>query len=135
MQENVKALSFLKAKQLKRLCFYILPFIFILPASQLSAQQLQYRQNLPLTDSLSQAIAKVAQFDSTERSSNNNLAAFDIPHYFIPSYARRNPSGYSYLCRLELQIEDELPLGLWIRADETAHPGGSLYVRMKLIRF
>ncbi|MFK7921495.1 MAG: hypothetical protein AB8H47_06035 [Bacteroidia bacterium] len=94
---------------------------------------MQYRKNLPLTDSLQQQIQ--AQFSFSQSSSSESVKGLRIPQYFIPTYARANPSGYSYLCRLELQIEDELPLGLWIRADEKAHPGGSLYVRMKLIRF
>ena len=33
---------------------------------------------------------------------------------FIPEFARKNPTGYTYLCRLELQIEKDLPLGLWL---------------------
>jgi len=135
MQENVKVISFAGFQSLKKLCFYILPFIFVLSVSTLHAQDIQFRKNLPLTDSLTQVIANTIQFERNERSRSGDNPAFQIPNYFIPTYARRNPSGYSYLCRLELQIEDELPLGLWIRADEKMHPGGSLYVRMKLIRF
>jgi hypothetical protein len=58
-----------------------------------------------------------------------------VPPYFVPTYARQNPSGYSYLCRLELKAEDKLPLGIWLRADETNHPGGNIYLRLKMIRF
>lgn len=131
MKENVKVSHSVSIdfNWLKGFCI----LLFLFSASLLSAQELQYRQNLPLTDSLQQQIQ--ARFSFSKNSPSERIQGLRIPQYIIPTYARANPSGYSYLCRLELQIEDELPLGLWIRADEKAHPGGSVYLRMKLIRF
>ncbi|MEO0898462.1 MAG: hypothetical protein AAFY71_18765 [Bacteroidota bacterium] len=57
----------------------------------------------------------------------------------MPEYARENPSGYSFLCRLELKAEDKLPVGLWVEVEDgknlslPTYP--HTYFRLKLIRF
>ncbi|MEL6851308.1 MAG: hypothetical protein AAFP92_22495, partial [Bacteroidota bacterium] len=59
------------------------------------------------------------------------------PH-FLPAYARKNPSGYSYLCRLELDIENRLPIGIWVDLGDQigASPSAaSASLRLKLKRF
>jgi hypothetical protein len=57
----------------------------------------------------------------------------------LPAYARENPSGYSYLCRLELAIEEKAPIGVWVKvADRPAWKGdglSNLQVQFKLLRF
>ena len=57
----------------------------------------------------------------------------------IPAYARNNPSGYSYLCQMELQVEKNLPVPLWFRAgkiQEWEHYNSSaMYVQVKLLGF
>lgn len=114
--------------------YCILLFVMLGLSLSLSGQTLSYDYNLPITDSLQQQF-RIQNPELLSIPLDPSDSNFQIPTYFLPSYARRNPSGYSYLCRLELKIEDELPLGLWIRADEKAHPGGSLYLRMKVLRF
>jgi hypothetical protein len=59
------------------------------------------------------------------------------PH-FLPAYARRNPAGHASLCRLELQIENRLPLAFWVKAGDSGirpQPWRSLDVQVKLLRF
>ncbi|MEL6698616.1 MAG: hypothetical protein AAFV78_11825 [Bacteroidota bacterium] len=57
----------------------------------------------------------------------------------MPGYARDNPAGHAYLCRLELKTENTLPIGIWVKV---ADPKELLptqiphtYLRMKLLRF
>ncbi|MCB0844279.1 MAG: hypothetical protein KDE26_13580 [Bacteroidetes bacterium] len=38
----------------------------------------------------------------------------------LPKYARENPAGHSYLCRLEVKIEKSLPVGLWMKVGDSA---------------
>ncbi len=62
-----------------------------------------------------------------------------LPRTLIPEYVRKNPRGYSYLCRLELEIEEKLPIGVWIKFGEEGQsmgrPGGNARVRFKLFQF
>lgn len=57
----------------------------------------------------------------------------------LPDYVKKNPSGYSWLCRMELKIEDELPVGLWVKAGDPGgvvhSTGNNLHVKFKLFRF
>lgn len=58
----------------------------------------------------------------------------------IPQYVRENPTGYSYLCRLELQIERDLPIGVWFRVGDTENspvysPTRNAHVQFKLFNF
>ena len=115
------------------LLFLLLVFL----SHKLNAQKLQFEQ--PLTPKALES-SKKQIWQNQILISNPLISAIPksdliIPNYFVPQYARENPSGYSYLCRLELKAEDELPLGIWLRADETSHPGGNLYLRLKMIRF
>lgn len=78
------------------------------------------------------------QFPAFQVSSSGTL----LPNgHLIPGYIRENPLQYSYLCRLELNIEEKLPVGLWLRIDQ---PGfgqpfrtnpGNVYFNMKMLRF
>lgn len=56
-----------------------------------------------------------------------------------PQFVKDNPRGYSYLCRLELQIEDKLPIGVWINLGEhtnlAGNSGGNAHVKFKLLNF
>lgn len=78
---------------------------------------------------------------SPDHLSDQPLAAplATVSNAFLPSYARENPSGYSYLCRLELKVEDTLPVGLWLKlgTDESLKTGpfSAANLRMKLFRF
>lgn len=60
----------------------------------------------------------------------------------LPSYVQENPLGYSYLCRLELEIEEKLPVGVWMKIGEPSMQSNfeglarqNAYVRFKLLRF
>ena len=69
-------------------------------------------------------------------------SVFNAPNdHLIPDYVRENPMNYSYLCRLEQQIEAKLPVGLWLKLEpnnfrQPSLPSpGNAYIRMKMIRF
>ncbi|MEM6807390.1 MAG: hypothetical protein AAF696_38670 [Bacteroidota bacterium] len=48
------------------------------------------------------------------RSESQRTPFLNVSPVYLPKFARNNPTGYTYLCRLELQIEKDLPLGLWL---------------------
>ncbi len=107
-------------------------FLLLLASSNLPAQALRYDQPLySHAESKSDSLAKFQRLTLPTESSPTPF----LTQAFLPEYARENPSGYSYLCRMELKLEDQLPLGIWVRADEKGYPGGSLYLRLKMIRF
>lgn len=63
-------------------------------------------------------------------------------HFPLPDHVVENPLGYSYLCRLELEIEERLPVGVWMKIGESSSPAQfeglprqNAYVRFKLFRF
>lgn len=53
----------------------------------------------------------------TEAPAPVSLGRVQPSPYFLPKYARQNPSGYSFLCRKELQLEDRLPVGIWFEME------------------
>ena len=70
----------------------------------------------------------------------DSLGSFSfLPETIIPEYVRENPRGYSYLCRLELKIEEKLPIGVWIKIGENSgfagDAKGNAHVRFKLFQF
>lgn len=85
-------------------------------------------------------------FFNAEISFPSGLASAD-PHpldkmtssYFLPTYARENPAGHAPLCRLELAIENQWPIGIWAEADAAAQLRLGLMpqplVQVKLLRF
>ena len=56
-----------------------------------------------------------------------------------PRFVRENPRGFSYLCRLELEIEEKLPIGVWLNLGEWSHlpgnSGGNAHIKFKLLDF
>jgi hypothetical protein len=51
-----------------------------------------------------------------------------IPTKLFPQHVIQNPQGFSPLCRMELQIERQSPVGVWFRIDgnrlgSVANPG------------
>lgn len=68
-----------------------------------------------------------------------NLNIIPITNDLFPAYVRQNPRGYSYLCRLELVVEEKLPVGLWVKLGEKngvkGIVGSPANFRMKLVRF
>lgn len=55
----------------------------------------------------------------------------------LPQYARENPTGYSYLCRLELSLEQSMPVSLWLKLGEQSYGQikGNVHAQIKLKRF
>lgn len=57
----------------------------------------------------------------------------------IPAYAQENPSGYTYLCRMELEVEKNLPVPLWFRAGKVntweTYNSTAMYLQVKLLGF
>ena len=57
----------------------------------------------------------------------------------MPQYVQDNPTGYSYLCRLELDLEKKLPVPVWLKMEDNRKLSEGLtnnvYVRFKLLRF
>jgi hypothetical protein len=63
-------------------------------------------------------------------------AHFPVTNRLFPQHVLHNPLGYSPLCRMEVQIEKQSPVGVWMRLDGNgmqgfAHPGWAS-VRFKL---
>ncbi|MEZ4774420.1 MAG: hypothetical protein R3D00_14640 [Bacteroidia bacterium] len=106
----------------------------------LSAQTLHCPSPTLLPDSSVHFTAKIRLssqtfVDPTHSFQNKTSQTPDI----LPSYAKENPSGYSWLCRMELKIEDELPVGLWVKAGDSGgvvnSTGNNLHIKLKLFRF
>ncbi|MEM0995824.1 MAG: hypothetical protein AAGN35_02040 [Bacteroidota bacterium] len=57
----------------------------------------------------------------------------------LPRHVRNNPRGYSPLCRLELRLENELPVAMWVKLgpnpDLTYAIRSNAEVRLKLLKF
>ncbi|TAE50239.1 MAG: hypothetical protein EAZ89_12485 [Bacteroidetes bacterium] len=106
---------------------YLLPFLLlwlILPAGRLAAQvRIQAGNPAP--------VAK--PFAPADTGSISSL------RFRLPSYVQQNPSGYSPLCRLELKLENRLPVSAWVKIDEAARyrvqPFRSVDLQVKLLRF
>ncbi|MEZ4826308.1 MAG: hypothetical protein R3C61_08435 [Bacteroidia bacterium] len=62
----------------------------------------------------------------------------EIPD-ILPDYAKENPSGHTWLCRAELRIENQLPVGIWVKAGDAGgivnSTGNNLHLKLKLLRF
>ena len=77
----------------------------------------------------------------TEASFSTSFATdYSRVQYFsetlFPDFVKENPRGYSYLCRLELKVEEKLPLGIWFNVGENVGiPGGNAHVRFRLFNF
>lgn len=58
---------------------------------------------------------------------------------FQPRFVQENPTGYSYLCRLELSIEAKSPVGVWLKLNDAPMVPGRLPsnadLRFKLLKF
>ena len=56
-----------------------------------------------------------------------------------PAFVQENPRGYSYLCRLELEIEEKLPVGVWVKAGDAQQVNTGIksnaHLRLKLLNF
>lgn len=67
------------------------------------------------------------------------LLSWKNSYQILPEYARENPTGYTFLCRLELKGEDKMKIPVWIKVDDnnsySAPSFPHTYVRFKLLRF
>ncbi len=70
---------------------------------------------------------------------NNAYEHLYIRENWLPTHVRRNPAGYSFLCRLEREIEKSTPVGLWVRVGEVNpweyYNRQQMYVQVKLFGF
>ncbi|MEM9718795.1 MAG: hypothetical protein AAGA10_06090, partial [Bacteroidota bacterium] len=84
--------------------------------------------------------------DSTNKSFQADFAGtkfsrepFNLSYPFLPEFARVNPAGHSYLCRMEVNVEKNLPVPLWIRAgkvqDWESYNSTAMYLQVKLLGF
>ncbi len=48
---------------------------------------------------------------------NSSGVVLNYAPNFLPTYARNNPSGYSYLCLKEIEVEKKLPIGIWFEVE------------------
>ncbi len=49
-------------------------------------------------------------------------ASLLVSPQLLPRFVRENPRGYSYVCRLELEVEEKLPVGVWVRGGAESQP-------------
>jgi hypothetical protein len=67
---------------------------------------------------------------------HTSIPSFRPTAPLFPKYIQQNPMGYASLCRMELKIEKQLPVGVWMRADgatyrQVTNPGLA-YLRFKI---
>jgi len=91
----------------------------------------------------------LAMYTFSARMGNDNISLYDSPFTdislhnlspaIIPGYAKENPSGYSYLCRLEQKVEQKMPVALWVRLGEIqpweSYNRQNIYLQFKLLGF
>jgi hypothetical protein len=55
----------------------------------------------------------------------------------LPQYARENPANFAPLCRMELQVENQLPIGIWVNWEDSGQSAlmESAHLRLRLLRF
>jgi hypothetical protein len=82
--------------------------------------------------------ARLGQVSTTFRYSPV-FAPSEVFLFRLPAHVRANPRGYSSLCRLELRIEERLPVGIWVKVGERPLSPASFRsnaeVRFKLLKF
>ncbi len=122
-----------------------LPFTIFSQHSQISSST--------LTLSLIPSHSTVQEADQLKVNSTDSLHFITSPPLFrvqgnnstggiqrlniLPEYARENPTGYTFLCRLELDIEKRSPLPVWVQVGNmfSNTSGGSAYLQLKMFRF
>ncbi|MEM7656832.1 MAG: hypothetical protein AAF399_11940 [Bacteroidota bacterium] len=104
--------------------------------SLLQGQQLSLQISAMSPDSV---MSFTQQIQPSTESLDSPLFSTNPSPAFLPTYARQNPSGYSFLCLKELEIENKLPIGLWIKLENPAYLrqqlGNQASLRLKLLRF
>jgi hypothetical protein len=85
---------------------------------------------------LAQQTNRMASFSMTYPTPAANLRIPTLSHRLIPKTIKDNPMGLSPLCRMELKIERQSPVGVWLRLDgnrfqEPVQPGWAS-MRLKL---
>ena len=125
---------------------WILIIITLLLSSSLSAQNLQWSGSILPGEASNSFRLQLPEHPSapTQHLSLFQTRQFgetllQASEHFIPTFARQNPSGYSYLCRLELKAENTMAIPLWFRAENgregAMFPGGNVYLQIKALRF
>lgn len=69
----------------------------------------------------------------------NPRASAPFFQFSLPGFVQANPRGYSPLCRLELEIEEKSPVGVWMRFGDnpnvTSIAPTRAYFQLKLLDF
>ncbi len=77
--------------------------------------------------------------DNIPDKTGTNVSTWELDKEILPEFVRKNPSGYSYLCRLERKIEKKAPLGIWMRVGEVNaweyYNRQNMYVQLKIFGF
>ena len=132
MQESLKMCKLASMKN--GMCFFVL--LCLLSGNLFAQDQLRVAVPLP----------------GTFPESSLSLPGYPLPPGFTgqadlspsfslirPAYVKENPRGYSYLCRLELEMEEKLPVGIWIKTGDAQAVSTGLksnaHVRLKLLNF
>ncbi len=88
---------------------------------------------------LSQSTFLSYQVDKFGTQINQSSGITPLSYHLFPDYVKKNPRGYSYLCRLELKVEEQLPIGVWLKFGENngvkGVVGSPANLRMKLVKF
>lgn len=101
------------------------------------AQTLQIGTVLPMATNLPPDQLHFSSYTTAQPATQPfSIASFPL---IQPAFFQENPRGYSYLCRLELEIEEKLPVGIWVKtSDPTEIPNGlntNAHVRLRLFHF
>jgi len=124
---------------------YFLTFLLAISA-RVEAQDLSVNVDelFPIGSIEREGLSSSPSFTPSQHYPDSDTSSFSLLRWqqgyqVLPSYARQNPSGYSYLCHLELKAEDKLPIGVWVKIDdgkESLVPRlPQTYLQFKLLRF
>ncbi len=91
-------------------------FFWLVPASLWGQSDLQLQWRVP---SASEATLSPEGWPSTNFPLSDTADRVRYPpSNLLPSYARQNPTGFSFLCRQELAIQRRWPVALWVDMED-----------------
>ena len=141
------------SKDIKQFAKYLFLIAFSCMSLGLSSQGVSIDVQKQLASEANSWLAPTQSFQLFENTthyfgseiSSHPIGSFHAPlspsltDQVIPAYAQENPSGYTYLCRMELEVEKNLPVPLWIRAGKVngweTYNSTAMYVQVKLLGF
>lgn len=74
---------------------------------------------------------------SMRKDSTNYFSLVTPSKHILPNHVRENPAGYSFLCKLEVDIEENSPIPFWFQLgnNDKLFPAGSAHVKLKMFKF